>query len=299
MKRKACALFVFSLSLTLSACNLGVPAPDPGSLSTAAALTVEAVLTPAGESSTPLASPAATQATPIASPLPGVAIDGTTAEPAACEESFQITAWTRDGVPFDKKEVDKGIAPGKAFSMSWIVQNTGTCVWDDRYKMIFNDGERLTLADTFAIMPFGFTVDSGESLTITIQMTAPTAPGEYQSSFSMVNAQGDNVLNVGVPTKVGNTSASSGSLSAPGDLRYLYDCTAGIVSITLTWKDRANAEDGYRIYRDGAKLTDLPSNSTTYADIAPAPGSYKYTVAAFNLGGESPSNVVAETSNCQ
>lgn len=292
------------ISVLLSSCNINVPAgQDPAAVSTSAALTVEAVLTPAASplptqeaSVVPLASPTTPQSTPTASPIPGVAIDGTTAEPAACENIAQITSWTRDGAAYDAKEVEKRLAPNKPFLMSLILKNNGGCVWSDRYKLMFDSGERLTTADTFAIMPMGYAVQPEQELTITVQMAAPAAPGEYESAFSFVNAEGENVLTFGVITKVG--SSSSGPLSAPGNLTYLYDCTSGVV-ITLAWKDKADGEDGYRIYRDGVKLTDLPSGSTTYSDIAPAPGTYTYTVAAFNAGGESPTNVLVQTTNCQ
>lgn len=293
MKNKTLALLLL-LSLILSACNLGAPAPqDVNALSTSAAQTVEAVLTPA-------ASPVAEQATPEASPIPGVAIDGTTAEPidsAACEENFLIITWQRDGATYDKKAVDTPLAPGSNFVMSWVLENTGTCVWDDSLVFKFTDGTRLTVQDEIPVMPKGYKVRTGEQLTVNVQMTAPTAPGTYESAFSLVNAEGKNVVNVGVLTTVGNPN--NASLAAPGDLRYSYDCSSGSVNITLNWVDKADNEAGYRIFRDGAKLTDLPAGSTTYSDIAPTSGSYQYTVAAFNAGSESASKVQAETSNCQ
>lgn len=294
MKSSRTRSLLVSLSLILSACNLGAPAPqDANALATAAAQTVEAVLTPA-------ASPVAAQATPEASPIPGVAIDGSTAEPAnsaACTENNIIIAWQRDGSTYDKKTVDTPLAPGSNFNMSWVLENNGTCVWDDSLVFKFTDGTRLTVQDEIPVMPKGYTVRTGEQLTLNIQMTAPTAPGTYETSFSLVNAAGENIFNVGVLTTVGN--ATNASLAAPGDLRYSYDCSSGSVNITLNWIDKADNEAGYRVFRDGAKLADLPAGSTSYNDIAPASGSYQYTVAAFNTGGESASKVLAETSNCQ
>jgi len=293
VKNKTLALLLL-LSLILSACNLGAPAPqDANALATAAAQTVEAVLTPA-------ASPVAAQATPEASPIPGVAIDGTTAEPidsAACDESNIIVSWERDGATYDKKAVDTPLAPGSNFVMSWVLENNGTCVWDGNIVFKFTDGTRLTLQDEIPVMPSNYRIRTGEQLTVNVQMTAPTAPGSYETSFSLVKADGESIVNFGVLTTVGNTN--NASLAAPGDLRYSYDCSSGSVNITLNWVDKADNEAGYRIFRDGAKLTDLPAGSTTYNDIAPGSGSYQYTVAAFNAGGESASKVQAETSNCQ
>lgn len=285
MKSNPALPLLLIVSFILSACNLGAPAPQNGSdVATAAALTVEAVL------ASPAASPTAAQTENTNTAAPTVQ--------ANCEQRATIVTWMRDNVTYDAAEVNKRLAPGKGFVMSWALQNSGTCVWDDTYKMTFESGERLTQQDSIPVMPKGYTVQPGETLTINIQMTAPSAPGEYETSFSFTNAEGVDVLNVGVMTNVGSTS-TSGNLAAPGDLRYAYDCTGGIVRISLTWQDRANGEDGYRIYRDGAKLADLPAAATVYDDIAPAPGSYLYTVAAFNASGESTAKVTAETSNCK
>ncbi|WKZ34951.1 MAG: NBR1-Ig-like domain-containing protein [Anaerolineales bacterium] len=290
MKPAPFALLVWILGAALAACNLTAPSPsDPGALSTSAAKTVEAVLSPA-------ASPAASQpAVPNTSAPPSPAASPSAAQD--CAENTSITSWTRDGIAYEHQEVDRPLAAGTAFIMSWVVQNSGTCVWNDGYRMVFRSGERLTQADSLPVMPVGYEVRPGESLTITVQMTAPSAPGEYESSFSLADAAGENALNVGVLTTVG--TPSSGKLSAPGDLRYTYDCTTGVVDITLIWLDKAANEDGYRVYRDGVKLADLPAASTTYDDIVPASGTYLYTVASFNLGGESPANVQVQTSNCK
>ena len=285
---------LFAISLILTACNIGVDAPqDQSALSTAAALTVEAVLT----QPVPLASPTAAQTAATATSIPGVAIDGTTAEPTQCAENVEIVSWTRDGKTYDKAAVDTLLPPGKGFVMAWLLKNTGNCVWNDAYKMIFDSGERLTGSDTFGIIPTGSTVKPGETLNISIQMSAPSAPGTYESTFKMIDPQGNHVIIPGVITKVG--TASSGNIAAPGDLRYEYSCVPGLVTISLKWKDKSDNEDGFRIYRDGTKVTDLPAGSTTYDDLLSTPGSYTYAVAAFNSSGESPANVTAETTNCQ
>lgn len=290
MKQTPFFILTCILSLALASCNLGVPAQDPGAVATAAAKTVEAVL------ANPTATQSAAQATPTASPIPGVAIDGTTAEPADCQDNTEIVRWERDGVTYDKAAVDKRLAPNQGFVMSWIIKNTGTCTWTD-YTMVFDSGERLTPTDSFPALAQGVTVPPGGELSLSIPMAAPSAPGNYETTFRLDNAEGERVMFIGVLTNVG--TPSSGNLPAPGDLRYEYSCVPGTVTITLNWVDKADGEEGYRIYRDGAKLTDLPAGSTTYSDIVPAPGSYQYTVAAFNPSGESPTNVKAVTTNCQ
>jgi hypothetical protein len=280
------------VSLILASCNLGAPAPqDQTAAATSAALTVEAVLSPA-------ASPTAqAQAAPTETPIPGVAIDGTTAEAATCEDQGSILSWKRDGVEFNKAEADKPLPPGKRFTISLEFKNTGTCIWTHQYRIFLDSGEPLTIENPMATMQTGFQVKPGESITLNMQFTAPSAPGSYESTYRLDNEKGQRVMFFGIPTRVG--TPSTGSLPAPGDLRYEYSCSPGVVTIGLTWKDRSDGEEGFRIYRDGTKLTDLPSGSTSYEDVLSAPGSYAYAVAAFNTSGESPANVTAQTTNCQ
>ena len=293
MKENPHTLLILILSFILVGCNLGAPVPQDGTdLATSAAQTVEAVLTKPAATSTEQKVAASTP-----SPIPGVAIDGTTAEPVACVENTKIVRWERNGVTYDKTEVEKRLDPNEGFVMSWVIQNTGTCTWTDGYNMVFDSGERITPTDSFNPIPLGQTVPPGGEMSFSVPMAAPSKSGNHETTFRFDNAKGERVMFIGVLTYVG--TPSTGNLPAPGDLRYTYDCSGGITRISLTWKDKADSEEGYRIYRDGQKITDLPAGSTVYDDIAPSPGSYRYTVAAFNASGESPANVQAETTNCQ
>ena len=38
------------------------------------------------------------------------------------------------------------------------------------------------------------------------------------------------------------------------------------MTFTLSWTDKASNETGYRIYRDGQVITELPANSTSFVD---------------------------------
>ena len=289
MKQKSLHLFSVLALFTLASCNINAtPPPDQEEVSTAAALTVQAVLTP------------------LASPVPGSDPSNTpAAQPDTiiapgelCEENLQIISWKRDGVDYAFDEVNKRLEPNQAFVMEWEFQNTGTCTWDNEYSFRYRDGERIAFADNMPVIPLGNTVAPGQTFKVSIQMAAPGEVGRFESTYSFTNGEGEFITNLGVITVVGNTS-SNGSLAAPGELKYLYDCTSGSVVITLEWQDRSDNEDGFRVYREGEKLEDLPANARTYQDIVPSPGKWSYTVSAFNSGGESPANLVANTENCK
>jgi hypothetical protein len=163
--------------------------------------------------------------------------------------------------------------------------------------MYFDSGTPLTRSINFALLNSGETVAPGQTVTVDIEMTAPAKAGEYESAWRLQSNRGEALMNFGVITKVGSTSSQS--LKAPDNLKYTYDCTTGVVNITLIWIDFSNDEDGFRIYRDGDKLAEIAAGSTSYTDIAPGVGEYEYTVSAFNTSGESPAKVPVKTSNCQ
>lgn len=74
-------------------------------------------------------------------------------------------------------------------------------------------------------------------------------------------------------------------------------CNANNYNVHLTWKDNANNETGFRVYRDGNLIATLGPNVTEYNDQPPYGGPYTYTVESYNGGGASPSNN-ADDSGC-
>jgi hypothetical protein len=43
-------------------------------------------------------------------------------------------------------------------------------------------------------------------------------------------------------------------------------CTGDILTITILWFDRSEDETGYRVFRNGEAIAELPANTTTYTD---------------------------------
>jgi len=48
-----------------------------------------------------------------------------------------------------------------------------------------------------------------------------------------------------------------------------FSCSGGNVTFTMEWQDRATDETGYRVYRDGNLVVELPANSTSYQIVLP------------------------------
>ncbi len=80
-----------------------------------------------------------------------------------------------------------------------------------------------------------------------------------------------------------------GPLYAPSLQKYIYYCDEvnGTFSFQTVWADRAGSEDGYRIFRDGWLVAELPPGSTNYAETVPMPASRsaEYSIQAYNETG--------------
>ncbi len=93
---------------------------------------------------------------------------------------------------------------GQTFTKTWKVSNTGACTWTATYKLVFVAGEGMGGAST----PIGKEVKPGESVDISVNLTAPSKSGELKGTWRLSNdksaAFGDSltvVIKIGtVPT---------------------------------------------------------------------------------------------------
>jgi hypothetical protein len=78
--------------------------------------------------------------------------------------------------------------PGEAFVKTWRVQNTGTCTWTSQYSLVFASGEPMTSQSQVA---WSGEIPSGGTLEVSIDMTAPSSPGEHQSAWLLRSPTGE------------------------------------------------------------------------------------------------------------
>ncbi len=79
------------------------------------------------------------------------------------------------------------IQPNTLFTKTWTLRNTGTCTWSTSYAAVFIGGNLMGDPET---VPLPQEVKPGETLTLTVQFTAPEAPGTYRSEWQLQDAQG-------------------------------------------------------------------------------------------------------------
>jgi len=163
----------------LAGCNLPSRVQATQAAQTAAALTVEAQLTAA-------APPAATAtATTAAFPtLPSVTATVASATPAVtatsgCDKADFITDVTyADGTAVDA---------GDTFTKTWRLKNTGTCSWTSSYAVVFTGGESM---DGPAVQSLAGNVNPGQTVDISVDLTAPDANGSHTGNWALRNAAG-------------------------------------------------------------------------------------------------------------
>jgi hypothetical protein len=205
----------------------------------------------------------------------------------------------RDDMQYDFTDLSKNkpIPPNEHFTMSWTLQNNGTCTWDSSYVMAFESGYQMTQSARVPIVTEGNTVAPGQSAIVNISMVAPQKTGGHQAVWQFQSKNGTPILKFTVVVKIDKGTYSRPS--SPIELNYKSSCDAGIGKIRLTWVDASNNEDGYRIYRNSKLLVQLPANSDSVLDAVPGAGKYSYTVVAFNVAGEGSANTFAELKTCK
>jgi hypothetical protein len=80
------------------------------------------------------------------------------------------------------------VDPGAYFQKTWRIVNSGTCAWTTSYKLAFVNGDLLN-APRETNLPSA--VAPGESVDLTVNMKAPSLPGDYIGDWMLRNAAGE------------------------------------------------------------------------------------------------------------
>ncbi len=72
-----------------------------------------------------------------------------------------------------------------------------------------------------------------------------------------------------VPTMTPPPTKTLPPPQAPAVQKWDYSCGSGDMTFTIQWEDRATNETGYRVFRDGEQVAELPANSTSWNETIP------------------------------
>lgn len=177
--------------------------------------------------------------------------------------------------------------PGARMDKVWQVRNSGTCAWGVGYELVMTAGDSLGTGGTAAVP----TASAGDRLNLQVTLWAPMETGIYTNAWQLRTPAGiffGPTLTVAIEVE---PLAKPGEPPAvPGELQAVL--AADGTSVVLTWEDRSDNEDAFRIYRDDAEASIglVPADTTSFVDRDVHCGkTYRYRVAAFNAAGPSPS----------
>ena len=173
------------------------------------ALTQTALAAPSN-TSVPTLTPAPTLP-PLATSTGGTPFaTGPTARPiAAC---YSLTYMSDVTVPDNT-----AMTPGKTFTKTWKVKNTGTCAWDAGFKFASVSGDAMG----GATQTLAAAVAAGAEYNISVPMTTPNKTGAIQGYWRMSTANGQYfgdqiyvLIVVGGAASTGTASATNTTTSA-------------------------------------------------------------------------------------
>jgi hypothetical protein len=79
------------------------------------------------------------------------------------------------------------VAPGSTLDKRWRVENSGTCNWDEKYRLKLVSGPEMGAKAEQALYP----ARSGTQAVLRIVFTAPEEPGPYRSAWQAYDPGGE------------------------------------------------------------------------------------------------------------
>lgn len=147
-----------------------------GGTETPSIIVITATNPPATQTSAP--APTATQAPATATYVPITAVP-VTSVPVLCDRADFIADVT---IPDNTV-----ITPGASFVKTWRLRNSGSCTWNTSYRLVFDSGHAMGGP---ASINLPTSVAPGQTVDVSVTLTAPSSSGTYQGFWKLQNAAG-------------------------------------------------------------------------------------------------------------
>ncbi len=162
--------------LLVSACNLpaGTQEAGEGLIFTLAAQTITAAAQetqPPAEAGTSTPIPGESSATSTPPPAQAAATD----TPVPCN----LASFVADVTIPDNST----ITTSKAFTKTWRLRNAGSCAWTSGYLLVFDSGD--AMGGPASQQLTNGTVAPGQTVDVSVNLTAPAAPGTYKGNWRL------------------------------------------------------------------------------------------------------------------
>ena len=179
------------------------------------------------------------------------------------------------------------LTPGEVFTKTWRLKNAGTCTWSTGYAAVF---DRNNLMGAQSVVALPKTVAPGETVDISVQMTAPNTPGDYRSDWMLRNESGvvfglgsgaDKSFYVDIEVTAGIFAVTGVYPSVePGT----YQGVCGPASIQFKADIRANKAGTVSYHWKFSELPDSPVTTLTFTEAGTK--SVTYTLEINKAAGE-------------
>lgn len=185
MSRRVLAAVII---LTLSALACGLPSlavstpVPPDAVFTIAAQTVAAELTRAAAQATATPPVPVPTNTPIPTLTPTLPPSPTVTS-IPCNQATFVT-----DVTYDDTVTIPVLSPGQVFVKTWRIRNAGSCTWTSGYQLVFDTGDQM--GGPSAVQLTTGTVAPGQTIDISVTLTAPATPGIYQGYWRLRSPEG-------------------------------------------------------------------------------------------------------------
>ena len=157
------------LSALVVSCSFASQTPDASAtlraVYTSQAGTIQALETQAG----PFSAAANTPVAPTILPPNATSFVSATQADGSCNSAVFVQDVT---IPDGSK-----LAPGEVFTKTWRLKNSGTCTWNTAYTLVFSSGNVMSGASPTKLAA---NVKPGETVDISIALTAPSQSGSYR-----------------------------------------------------------------------------------------------------------------------
>ena len=81
------------------------------------------------------------------------------------------------------------VISGNLYSHTWIIQNTGTTIWDEYYLECIN-GDSFSYAKRELCVPFKKRVMPGEKISVKVEFATPPIEGVYSMVWQIMKKDG-------------------------------------------------------------------------------------------------------------
>ena len=84
------------------------------------------------------------------------------------------------------------ITPYTNFTKTWYITNSGDCVWNSNYKIVYQSGNEVGRSKSFPLLKSGNYIQPGESVTVSADLVAPDVVGRtFTTYWAVENDRGE------------------------------------------------------------------------------------------------------------